>query len=245
MSTTSAHDIASKVAKLLAKAADTDGTPESEVYYAKAFDLMARYGIDEASLSEGDRSDMIQVRIDFRGAYTDMQRELLASLVHGLRCAYVYHSAYRSNRVESATVYGQRRNVERVHMLLGVLSPTMLALALDHHGDPSMGISTVSARRSFMLGFSRGIYRRIHAAEHNVAEQTLGSGAELALLDESDQAAEFMRRLLEEEGIVTRIARPSRRTLSAEAYYDGESAAEGADIGQSRIRGTRALNAAG
>lgn len=39
----------SKVAKLLRQAEDVAGTPEEAVFQAKAFELMAKYGIDQVS----------------------------------------------------------------------------------------------------------------------------------------------------------------------------------------------------
>jgi len=40
--------IADKVGKLLRQAEDVAGTPEEQVFLAKAFELMAKYGIDES-----------------------------------------------------------------------------------------------------------------------------------------------------------------------------------------------------
>lgn len=155
------HDIAAKVKKLLAKAADQQGKPEGEVYYQKAFDLMARYGISEAELAEGEPDENTHVRFTLEGSYTDMKKELVGAIAVGLRCAIVYQPVYKSTRVEWVDVYGLRRNVERIELLYAMLVGVMAALAEESAQRREPWVSAASQKRSFMLGFANGIRRRL------------------------------------------------------------------------------------
>lgn len=229
-----------KVKKLLAKAAATEGTPESDIFYEKAFELMARYGFDASDLpaDDADAAGMTHLGFPLKGAYTDMQMELLNSIAVALHCACVAVRKYRGVSVQRATVYGARRHVERVEMLFEMLRPTMLALAIDHasHGTGS----AVARKRSFMQGFSGGIYRRLRAAEETVAETV--DGYALQLRDDFNAAREFMNEKLAEDNASVKNHRAQRK-IDVQAFTSGNSAAHNTDIGQTRVASRKALRA--
>lgn len=232
----STSTIKTKVQKLLAKAASTEGTPESDIFYAKAFELMARHGFTESELSNADSTGMDYETWAFSGAYTDMQLELLNAIATALHCACVGTRKYRGIRISKATVYGARTHLERVGMLFSILGPMMLGLALDHTG--ANGRSIVACRRSFMQGFVRGIRRRLDVAENKVAEEEPGYAVQLR--DESHRAEEFMREKLAKENAYVKRHRSQRR-FDPHAYVSGDRAARNTDIGQTRVPSRRAL----
>ena len=83
------------VRKLLAKA-DGAATPaEAEVYTAKAVELMARHGIDEALLAAAAprRDEVATCRIPVADPYSAGKARLLAWTASALRCRAVLHEA--------------------------------------------------------------------------------------------------------------------------------------------------------
>lgn len=234
----SSASIKSKVQKLLAKAASTEGTPESDIFYDKAFELMARHGLSESELPGAEPQSMDRLTVTFTGAYTDMQMQLLNNLAYALHCACVAVRKYRGVRVSAATVYGAKRHLERVELLYHLLRPNMLALAVDH--APGGEGATVARRRSFMQGFAAGIHRRLREAEDSVARDEPGYAVQLR--DESQRAEDYMRKMLAQEQVSVKDYR-SKRKLDARSYASGGQAAQRTDIGQTRVDTRRALPA--
>lgn len=217
-----------KVRKLLAQAADQEGTPEAALFYSKAFSLMARYGFDERDLGSGAADGGLrELNVVLRGSYTDMQMNLLNILADCLHCVAVAVRRPRAVGVESGTVFGLGVHIDRVEMLFSLLNPAMAGRAYDAG-------ATVSERRSYMAGFAAEIGRRLRIAEADMGEQRPGYG--LALIDDRERARSFM------EESVGRVSSHRRRgRLDARAYTRGASDARSADLGQSRVAQVKSL----
>lgn len=227
--------IKDKVQKLLNQAADREGTPEGDVFYEKAFELMARYGFEEKDLGPRD-DEMTYVSFDLSGTYTDMQMYLLNAIATALHCTTLGAKMPRRIRVERGTVYGLRRHIDRVSLLFSLLNPMMAAQA------SRIDWPSASRKRSFMQGFATGIYARLSDAESSVAASEPGYG--LALIDDSERARAYMHDVVAQNGeFITRSN--SRRRLDADAFFDGGDAARGADIGQTRVGARPAIGPAG
>lgn len=120
------NKIKERVQKLLNQAADREGTAEGEIFYQKAFDLMAAYGFEERDLDNPDAEDeVIRREFAFSGSYSEMQAHLLVGLTNALHCVAFYNGVYGSTRVLSATVFGVKRHVDRIEMLFSLLNPQM------------------------------------------------------------------------------------------------------------------------
>lgn len=239
MGTANIDKIKERVQKLLNQAADRVGTDEGEVFYQKAFDLMAKYGFEERDLSNPSEDDEVIVRtFALGGSYTDMQASLLFELCSALHCTAFTESARGSRSVSTVTAFGLRRHLERVDMLYGVLNPQMAAGAQDISGSRAFGVSTVVARRSYMRGFISVVVSRLLAAEGTVAA---GKGKyALALMDDRDKAQDAMDAFAAQHGIVF-TSRASKASLDAGSFLRGANAGERSDLGQTRVRARPAL----
>lgn len=231
--------IKERVQKLLNQAADRDGTAEGEVFYQKAFDLMATYGFEERDLRNPTKDDEVIMRtFALGGAYTDMQASLLLQLCSVLHCTAFTESVRGSRTVSAVTAFGLRRHIERVEMLHGVLNPQMAAGARDINGSRALGVATVVARRSYMSGFISVIADRLHAAEGSVAAGK--SEYALALMDDQEKAQDAMDAFAAEQGIVF-SSRSSKASVDAASFLRGASAGQHSDLGQTRVRARPAL----
>lgn len=239
MGTTNIDKIKERVQKLLNQAADRAGTAEGEIFYQKAFDLMAAYGFEERDLrNHSDADEVIMRTFALSGAYTDMQASLLLNVCSALHCVAYMESARRSRKVSTVTAFGLRRHVVRAEMLYAVLNPQMAAGAQQVSGNRVLGVATVVARRSYMGGFISVIADRLQAAEGTVAA---GKGEyALALMDDRDKASDAMDEFAAQHGIEF-TSRSSRATVDAGAFFQGASAGKTSDLGQTRVRARPAL----
>ena len=232
--------IKDKVQKLLAQAADREGTPEGDVFYAKAFALMAEYGFEERDLdnpTEGD--EVIHKTYEFAGKYTDMQARLLHSIAQGLHCTGFTQRKYNSPGAVSATLFGLRRHIERVDMLYALLTPVMIAGAQKLTRENWYEESTIVLRRSFMSAFATTVGQRLKEAE-----TTVGSGDEsyaVVLLDDQSKANAARDDFASEHGFHL-SSYNSKRSFSARGWESGAEAGNRADLGQTRVGGKLALN---
>lgn len=239
MGTTNIDKVKERVQKLLNQAADRAGTAEGEVFYQKAFDLMAAYGFEERDLrNHSDADEVIMRTFALSGAYTDMQASLLLNVCSALHCVAYMESARRSRKVSAVTAFGLRRHVERAEMLYAVLNPQMAAGAQQVSGNRVLGVATVVARRSYMGGFISVVADRLQAAEGSVAA---GKGEyALALMDDREKAQDAMDAFAAEQGIIF-TNRASKATVHADSFHRGASAGESSDLGQTRVRARPAL----
>lgn len=239
MGTTNIDKIKERVQKLLNQAADRAGTAEGESFYQKAFELMAAYGFEERDIRrQSDGDEVIMRTFSLSGSYTDMQASLLLNVCGALHCTAYMESVRRSRKVSAVTAFGLRRHLERVDMLFSVLNPQMAAGAQQVSGSRELGVATVVARRSYMGGFISVIVDRLQAAEGSVAA---GKGEyALALMDDRDKAQDAMNAFAAEQGIAFTY-RSSKATVDIGSYFQGASAGENSDLGQTRVRARPAL----
>lgn len=234
--------IKDRVKKLLDRAADQQGTPEGDACFAKAFDLMSRYGFEERDLKNPDDGDeVINKTFEFRGAYTDMQATLLQCLSEALHCKAYMTKRHRSTKVMDMTVFGLRRHMERVDMLFSLLNPKMLLLSkkntvVDLNG---YGVSATVRKRSFMTGFAVTMRQRLQESERkaNAGDERYA----VALIDDAAKAKQGMQDHLNDNGMNLKQFR-QKRQLDGASYAGGVDAAHQQDIGQTRLRNTPALN---
>ncbi|TCK22791.1 DUF2786 domain-containing protein [Pseudonocardia endophytica] len=230
-----------RVRKLLAKA-ERAGTPdEAEIYTAKAVELMARHGIDDAVLAAGSagpaRADPIgALRITIEDPYSGGKARLLGWTAAASGCRWVMHDA-RGGRVGAVTVFGHASDRERVELLYTSLL-LQVARPLAALRPPDPGESVAAYRRSWLYGFAVRIHDRLRAAaeraaaEHDAAAP--GGARTSAALVLADRADQVDRAYAEEFGSLRRARRP---TVSGSGYARGAAAADRADIGGTRLDG--------
>lgn len=235
---TNEQKLKERVQKLLNQAKDREGTPEGETFYAKAFSLMASYGFDQRDLQQPDDGDLVEHRTyTFKHTYTEMQADLLHAIAAGLHCTGFTHRVHNSTRVESATIFGLKRHLERVDMLYGMLLPVMLAGAQNVRAG-SWRESTVIMRRSFMSGYAAQIRARLAEAEQEAAGES-GEYA-LVLVDDFEQASRAREEYAADHGIFL-SAHETNRSFDPGSYLRGKEAGQRSDLGQTRVGARPAL----
>jgi hypothetical protein len=221
-----------RVRKLLAKAERAATAAESEVYTAKAVELMARHGIDAALLAAAaPGSDEIgPLRIAMQDPYSAGKARLLGWTAAALGCRWVLHGAW-GGKVAAVTVFGHASDRERVEVLYTSLL-LQATTQLVRVRPPRPGESVAAYRRSWLDGFAAQVHSRLVEAEERAAcaasPTASGSspgGVALVLADR--------RRRVEERFDATypRLAALRPRALSGSGRAAGALAGQRADLG--------------
>lgn len=229
-----------KVRKLFAKADSVAGTPEAEVFNAKAYDLLAKYGIDEVaarSTADAKPAEVVTVEVALTGKYVNEQRMLLATIARALHCRYLQVHGRNPREI----VVGVETHVERARILFSMLAPQMLAGAARVH-SPRAEVSTATYRRSWMRGFYWVVGERLGAAEAAAADGA-AAGTALVLIDDEQRAEQGVRDFAASMNMRVQSARRSKAGHDAEAADRGRTAGRNVDVGAAAVRGARALSA--
>lgn len=229
--------ILSKVRKLLALAEDPAATThEAELYTAKATQLIADYGIDQALLASADpAADPVGDRvITVDAPYAADKLDLLATVAQRLRCAAVRRTTRRAGGKElSLHLFGHASDLERTELLYtSLLLQSAHALArtpVPRHEHAA------AFRRSWLAGFRMAVGRRLADAEARAETSAAGrfraTGASTALVL-ADRTAEVVQ-AMETAYPTLGTARP--RSLSGSGAGQGWAAGQRADLGGTRI----------
>jgi len=223
------------VRKLLAKA-DGAATPaEAEVYTAKAVELMARHGIDEALLGAAapHRDEVATCRIPVADPYSAGKARLLAWTASALRCRAVLHEA-GGGRVAAVTVLGFASDRARVELLYTSLL-LQASAQLARQRPAWVGESVAAYRRSWLHGFAVRVHQRLVEAEARAAESAAraspssgpSAGPSVALVL-ADRRARVDRAYAE---AFPQIGRARHARLSGSGYAAGTQAGARADLG--------------
>ena len=222
------------VRKLLAKA-DGAATPaEAEVYTAKAIELMARHGIDEALLAGArpGRDEVATCRIPVADPYSAGKARLLAWTASALRCRAVLHEA-GGGRVVAVTVLGfasDRARVELLYTSLLLQAGSQLAVLRPAWA----GESVAAYRRSWLHGFAVRVHRaagRGRGAGGGVGDaarsspSAAGPSVALVLADRTTRVDQAYAEAFPQ------IGRARRAQLSGSGYAAGAHAGSRADLG--------------
>jgi hypothetical protein len=233
------------VRKLLAKA-DGAATPaEAEVYTAKAVELMARHGIDEALLGAAAPhcDEVATCRIPVADPYSAGKARLLAWTASALRCRAVLHEA-GGGRVAAVTVLGFASDRARVELLYTSLL-LQASAQLARQRPAWVGESVAAYRRSWLHGFAVRVHQRLVEAEARAAESAAAAraspsagpsaGPSVALVL-ADRRARVDRAYAEE---FPQIGRARQTRLSGSGYAAGDQAGARADLGGRPVAAVR------
>jgi len=224
-----------KVAKLLRQAEDVAGTAEEAVFQAKAFELMAKYGIDQAQveaarqgLDASDLRDAIQWIVKIEGKYASAQLMLLHNLAIALHCKTVYSTvkAYGGSSTRMY-VYGVPSHIERVKMLWQILQPQMMRLVDTVRPDYNYGAGHLrSYRRSWIAGFGQAVGARLRTQETKALENESG-GALVLFRGDAERASLALR------NAHPRTGRAKRSSVNGAGYAHGQRDGRNASFNQS------------
>ncbi|MFE4635493.1 DUF2786 domain-containing protein [Streptomyces sp. NPDC056773] len=232
------HGKLSTIRALLAKAEDP-ATPESEAELARvrAFEMMAKYGIEQALLSDGDTTAdaLADKKITLDDPWAMERVRLMHVVANALDCKLIHLGKEGRSPRRRVHVFGYASSLERVEMLYTSLTLQMLGGVGAQYVPYGQGAR--AWRRSWMLGFIDRVGNRIAAAEANARGEAsaetsaAGRSTALVLADRADVVERSYRQAY------PRARRGGRTTVSGNGYGDGWTAGGRADIGGRRIGG--------
>jgi Protein of unknown function (DUF2786) len=226
-----------KVRKLLAKAEDPGCTAaEAEALNDKAAELIAKYGVDRALLAAlSPALDPVGDRVVAVFApYALDKTGLLATVATALRCRTVRRKQYRDGGYGyDMHLFGFASDLERAELLYTSLL-VQAAYGIAATAVPSWE-SVAAFRRSWLVGFTHAVGRRLSEAEQRAASQAaaVSTGPSVALVL-ADRGRLVDRRV--EEAYPRLRSSPPRR-LQGSGMEGGYAAGQRADLGGTRLNG--------
>lgn len=224
-------DYEQRVVNLLKQADDRAGTPEGDVFRAKAMELIAKYNFDAATLrdkSQG-KAEIITEMVTPTGHHIKSQILLWAAIAQSHSVLVI--QLHRSNTLK---MYGTEEAIQQVRWLFGILWPSALTQTLATKPDwPNYTKGDVTVhRRSFLLGFIYSVRDRLKEANKKAEEESHGAG--LILMDDFRRA----QAKLAEDHPDAKTGKTSRR-VDHGAMDRGIAAGKRTDIGQTRVGNSR------
>jgi len=251
VSNTSRDDVLDRVRKLLAKAEAKGVTEqESEALSAKAAELMARYGIEDAMLAAGasDNRKPTHKIIDIPNPYTEAKITLLTSIARPMRVqTVILESSHGKTKVYRVHMFGFEVDLQRVEIMFTSLllqATSQVIRKTPPILDNGRRQGTIAFRDRWITGFAWAVGRRIEQAEKAAkteaqAEQTAAGdgkpGVALVLASRDGLVEQLMN------DTYPHLTSGKARNLSGgrEALWDGYAAGERADIGQKSTGSSR------
>ncbi|GAA1068994.1 hypothetical protein GCM10009665_75230 [Kitasatospora nipponensis] len=224
---------------LLAKA-ENPSTPEAEAELARtrAMQMMAKYGVDHALLSDGQpsRDGITDKNFDLPNPWSMSRVRLIYRIAEAVGCKAI-HMGPAATGGRRVHVVGYESDVQRAEILYTSLLLQMLN-GLNRQAVPYGVRSAKAWRNSWQLGFIVRVSERLEAIEEAARAaasgetSATGRSGELVLADRDAMV-----------GAAYRKAHPKVRSqtshFSGTGYGDGVAAGNRADIG-----GTRRIGAA-
>lgn len=228
--------ILDKIKKLLRQAEDKACTPhEAEAFTAKAAQLIAKYGIDEAMLNVNQpSSDSVgDLRIIIESPYTLSKIELLAAIATRLRCEIVQSRRWVDGKKQLiAHLFGYGADLKRVELLYrSLLVQSTNALTAEY---VPYGVHAKTYRVSWYTGYATAINRRLYQAEMaaQMSAETeykdAGKSVALVLVDRG----KLVKRAVDNAFPHLRKAQP--RKISDVGATDGYRAGQRANLGDNQ-----------
>lgn len=249
-------DVAGKVRKLLAQAEDPAATPEeAQTFTAKAQQLMTKYAIDLAMVTDADRIDRVVQRgwrID--GPYAAHKVTLVNAVSRANDCRAVYTPLQGGARyIEVVGFPGDVEWVETLAASLVLQLTLVLAAAMRVKPERVHG-------RTFAVGFVEGfvheVAQRLQQARRDAvaaadAERRRGTFAEDSLFSGQEKSVALV--LVAKAGQVEdefKVRFPGARSVSRytrlsswAGYEPGRSAGRRANLARGSVGSRRSLSA--
>ncbi|MGV9271597.1 DUF2786 domain-containing protein [Kitasatospora sp. NPDC003701] len=224
---------------LLAKAENSAAfEAEAEIYRARAMEMMARYGVDEALLSDGQpsRDGVTDKNFDLPNPWSMSRVRLMYHIAEAVGCEAIL-MGQQGDGTRRVHVVGYESDVQRAEILYASLQLQMLN-GLNRQAVPYGVRSAKAWRNSWQLGFITRVTERLAAIEE--AARAAASG-------ETSATGRSGELVLAARATVVRAAfqeahprvRKQSTSSSGGGYGDGIAAGNRADIG-----GTRRIGAA-
>jgi len=216
-----------KVRKLLAKAEDPACTPaEAEALTAKAAQLIAKYGIDQALLAarRPDAPDVGNRRVVLDTPYAREKASLLHVVARATGCRSVGLGA------DTVHLFGFEADLDCASLLFASL---LIQAARAVATTPVPAAEHVAAwRRTWYMGFTHAVASRFAEAAARAAAEARGvsgPGVELVLANRATTVDHAVT------DHYPTLLRGRRRRLSGGGYTEGRQAGAEADLGGTRL----------
>jgi Protein of unknown function (DUF2786) len=214
-------DKLARIRALLAKAESTPFPNEADAFNAKAAELMARYGIEEALLhAAGGRKDTVSQRRIAVGNPYSVQKSLLLTVVsEALMCHCL---ALKENKsYTDCILFGFPSDLDMVGVLYTSLLRQMSWGMMLERGS---GRYVVAHRKGWCHGFIAAVRTRLADANTQVTKEH-GSSAALAVRDRSALAMQAAR------NFAPNASEHTIETDTNAGYVKGYEAGQRADVG--------------
>lgn len=240
----SSDPMLAKIRKLLAKAEDPATTAEeSELYTAKAGELISAYGIDQALLAlEEPSRDQVGERIVFlEPPYAVDKAELASSVAQGLRCQAVLRTRQTmQGKQVSVHLFGYESDLVRAELLFTSL--LLQATSRLSRAPVPRHQHKAAFRRSWLAGFRLAVARRLLEAERRAEESATraftrsGTTAAVVLADRSASVSAAVT------AAYPRVGTSRPRQLSGDGMAHGWAEGQRADLGEAHLTECRAAS---
>lgn len=216
--------ITEKIAKMLRQAESVAGSPEEGVFQAKAFELLAKYGIDISAV-QAKRAGMdlppeaIMWEALMKGSYEHAQMLLLTNIAQSLHCSCLY----RKSKIKQifVQVYGMPYHIERVQMLWDILAP-QVKRQVGAVTAPA-GRNTMQYRRAYIAGFGNAVGQRLREQETKAVESA-GGGALVLYRSDAERAEQAL------QGSNPKVKRTSMAGFDYRGYTHGQQDGRNAEM---------------
>ncbi|MEU0739237.1 DUF2786 domain-containing protein [Streptomyces sp. NPDC006134] len=232
MSTQANDKTLTKIRAILAKAEDPAASPEeAQTYFAKAAELMAKYGIEQTMLSAAKpKADKPNNRlIKIVGTYAKDRQQLLSYIAAALGATTVLTRVYdqeTSKIVKAVDIFAFESDLDRIELLYTSL--LLQAFNGMRQSRPLPGESTTSYRKTWLAGFAYAVYQRLKQAEDTAAaefEATSGQSVALVLADRKSLC------IAERDRKYRKLGKTPERKLRGSGWGAGNEAGKRADLG--------------
>lgn len=204
----------------LAYSYEDENHPERVAHEAKAMYLMAKMGIEEASLSlNAPKESITETKVWFKNPYGRSKARLYCAIMDTMNC-YVLKLPAKKHGVTMYHIFGLQADIDRGEFLYGILlqqSTTLVTRVKAPEGE-----NLTSYRVSWWMGFAAGIRDKLSTANTEAVRES-ASGTALVLADRKDRA----------EGSA-RVQYPSivhtRDSYRGSGYADGKTAGRNANL---------------
>jgi hypothetical protein len=229
-----------RVRRLLSKAEGAATESERDAYNAKAAELIARYGIEEALLSAKESTSPLPADrvVDLDAPYARDKASLLSAVAGPLGVRGVLCSARSAGGTRlSMHLFGMSSDLNRADVLYtSLLVQAAHGLAVARPADAYESVAAY--RRSWMLGFAYTIQQRIVAAERAAGERAESARRHVASDGPSVSLVLADRAAIVDGAVAAaypRLRTAPSRMLSGSGSAAGAAAARRADLGGQRL----------
>lgn len=197
---TSAFDYTAKVQALLTKAERAATEHEAEAFQAKAMELIAKHGIDQAMLdakrqSEGGKAEDVVIKyVTIRNPYSEIKARMVAWVVMNMRCRAVLNPDRTGRSTGRVTVIGFESDVERAIQLVTSLL-LQLTAQVGKQRDPWNYTPVRTYRNNWAAGFAVSVSNRVRdyetRAQKTAESDSDGPSTALVLVDRKAAVEKF------------------------------------------------------